>query len=69
MCTPLTPVSISPAFRLGALTSIVFRNLPDERYTTVIREMLEYLHLRAESNETCLCQEATMVSSVDRWRN
>ena len=69
MRTPLTPVSVSLAFRSSVLTSFAFRHLSDERYTAVIREMLEYLHVRAESNETCLCQEATMVSSIDRTRN
>lgn len=31
--------------------------------------MLEYIHIRAESNETCLCQEATMVCFQNKSNN
>ena len=40
-----------------------YRNSSDEKYNNIFKEMLEYIHIRAESNETCLCQEAIMVCS------
>ena len=35
----------------------------------MIKDLLEYLHTRAESNEICLCQEATMVGSIFSWKS
>lgn len=37
------------------------RNSSDDKYSMIIQDLFEYLHTRAESNEICLCQEATMV--------
>ncbi|CAF3511851.1 unnamed protein product [Rotaria sp. Silwood1] len=48
------------AIRSGKCALLSLLNSSDERYTLIIKDMLEYLHTRAESNETCLCQEATM---------
>ncbi|CAF3938847.1 unnamed protein product [Adineta steineri] len=48
------------ATRSGKCALLSLLNFSDEKYTTIIQDLLEYIHIRAESNETCLCQEAIM---------
>ncbi|UJR28969.1 hypothetical protein I4U23_010187 [Adineta vaga] len=56
----VTFIASLTAIRSGKCALLSLLNFSDEKYTNIIHDIIEYLHTRAESNETCLCQEATM---------
>ena len=49
------------ATRSGKCAVLSILNSSDDKYSKLFKDMFELIHLRAESNETCLCQEAIML--------